>query len=223
LLLALTRTEREHLLPLTDVVELTPGQALHEAGEPIPWLYFPLTAIVSLVSHLPDGHLIEVATIGREGVVGLPVALGADSIPFRAAVEVKGRARRMAARVVREETSRGGALKGVLDRYAHAFMTQTAQWAACNRLHSIDQRCARWLLLTHDQVRADRFTLTHEKLALKLGARRPSVTTAARMLQQAGLIRYSRGRISVLDRAGLEAAACDCYRIVRAEYDRLLG
>jgi CRP-like cAMP-binding protein len=156
-------------------------------------------------------------------VVGLPVALGGDSTPFRATVEMKGRARRMAARVVREELARGGALKGVLDRYAQALITQTAQWTACNRLHSVDQRCARWLLLTRDQVQADRFPLTHEKLAQKLGARRPSVTTAARLLQKAGLIRYSRGQITVLDRTGLETVSCECYRIVRAEYDRLLG
>jgi CRP-like cAMP-binding protein len=222
LLAALPRPERERLLSLTDVVELASGQVLHEAGEPIAWLYFPLTAVVSLVSQLADGHLMEVGTIGSDGVVGLPVALGADSTPFLATVEVRGRARRMAARVVREESTRG-ALKAVLDRYAQALLTQTAQWAACNRLHPIDQRCARWLLLTHDQRQADRFPLTHEMLAQKLGARRPSVTTAARKLQHAGLIRYSRGRITVLDRVGLEAASCDCYRIVRGEYERLLG
>jgi CRP-like cAMP-binding protein len=223
LLAALPPSERERLLPSTDVVELAGGQALHERGEPIQWLYFPVTAVVSVVSQLADGHLVEVYTVGCEGVVGLPVALGGESTPFRATVEVPGLARRIAARVVREETSRGGPLKTLLDRYAQALLTQTAQWAACNRLHPIDQRCARWLLLTHDQVQADRFPLTHEMLAVKLGARRQSVTTAARMLQQAGLIRYSRGRIAVLDRAGLEAASCACYRVVRAEYDRLLG
>jgi len=223
LLAALPRPERDRLLPSTDLVELAAGQALQEPAEPIEWLYFPLTAVVSMLSQLTHGHLIEVYTVGCEGVLGLPVALGGETTPFRATVEVRGTARRVAARVVREEIARGGALKGLLDRYAQALLTQTAQWAACNRLHPIDQRCARWLLLTHDQVQADQFSLTQQVLAQKLGARRQSVTAAAGMLQQAGLIRYSRGRITVRDRVGLEAASCECYGVVRREYDRLLG
>jgi CRP-like cAMP-binding protein len=223
LLAALPRDERERLLPQTDVVELATNQGLHEVGESIEWTYFPLDAVVALASQLADGHLMEVCAVGCDGMVGLPAALGTDSLPFRAVVQIPGRARRMAARVVREESARGGALKRVLDRYAQALLTEVAQAAACNRLHPIDQRCARWLLMTRDRVQADLFPLTHESLALKLGARRPSVTTAARLLQNAGLIRYRRGQMTVLDRPGLERASCECYRIVRTALDRLLG
>jgi CRP-like cAMP-binding protein len=223
LLAALPRDERERLLPSTDVVELATDQGLHEAGDSIDWVYFPIDAVVALASRLADGHIIEVCMVGCDGMVGLQAALGTDSFPFRAAVQVPGRARRMAARVVREEAARGGAFKQVLDRYAQALLIQAAQSAACNRLHPIDQRCARWLLMTRDRTQTDRFPLTHESLALKLGARRPTVTTAARLLQQAGFIRYRRGQMTILDRAGLEGAACECYRIVRAEDQRLLG
>lgn len=223
LLAALPREERERLLPLTDVVELAASQGLHEAREPIGWVYFPIDAVAALVTQLADGRVVEVCSVGCDGMVGLPAALGAGSSPFRAAVQVPGRARRMAARVVREEASRGGALKGLLDRYAQALFTQAAQSAACNRLHPVDQRCARWLLMTRDRTQADRFPLTHESLAFKLGATRPTVTTAARLLSQAGFIQYRRGQMTILDRAGLESAACECYRIVEAEYDRLLG
>jgi CRP-like cAMP-binding protein len=222
LLALLPTVDRDRLLAGAEAVDLVAGHTLHAAGEPIAWAYFPDGAVVSVVSVFDDGHGVEVGTIGREGIVGLSLALGGGALPFRVFCQVPGRARRVPAAALRSEVARGGALKALLDRYAQALLIQTAQTAACNRRHPIDQRCARWLLMTHDRVGADRFVLTQEYLAVMLGARRAGVSLAATRLRASGLIRYSRGVITVVDRPGIEAAACACYRLVRAAEDRLL-
>jgi CRP-like cAMP-binding protein len=222
LLALLPTAERNRLLADAEAVVLEADQTLHAPSEPIAWVYFPDGAVVSLVSTLDDGHAVEVGTIGREGMVGLPLVLGGGSLPFRVFCQVPGRARRVAAAALLAEVARDGALGAVLDRYAQALLIQTAQTGACNRHHQVDRRCARWLLMTHDRVGADRFALTQEYLALMLGARRAGISRAATRLRAAGLIRYTRGVITVVDRSGLEAAACACYGVVRAAEERLL-
>jgi CRP-like cAMP-binding protein len=170
-----------------------------------------------------DGLAVEVGTIGNEGMVGTPVLLGADLSPTRAFAQVPGEALRMRTVLFKEEMQNGGPLPDLVRRYTQAMVNQISQSVACNHLHSVGQRMCRWLLMTHDWVGADEFPLTHEFLAQMLGVRRPSVSVVAGILQKAGLIRYHRGRITVLDRKGLEAASCECYEVVRKESDRLLG
>jgi CRP-like cAMP-binding protein len=224
LLRALSPADSQLLLPALDHVTLRMRERLIEPDVPISHIYFPLHGVVSLVSTLADGTQVEVATIGNEGLVGLPLVLYAHTIPFTAFVQVPGEALRMDAeafgRLLEEES---GALRQLLYRYTQALFNQLAQHVVCNRLHRIAQRCARWLLLTHDRVGHDEFPLTHDFLALMLGVRRASVTEVAGRLQQAGLIRYRLGIVRVLDRAGLEAASCECYGVIKQEYDRLLG
>jgi CRP-like cAMP-binding protein len=222
LLAALPASDRARLLARAETVHLDLRRSVHEANETIPHVYFPLNGVVSLTSQMEGGDVVEVGLVGREGVVGLPVFLGVDASPFRAFAQVAGEGRRVAAAAFREVVARGDGLHDVLLRYTHVLLTQTAQAAACNRLHPVEQRLARWLLMTHDRVGEDRFPLTHEFLGVMLGVRRASVTIAAGTLQQVGLIHYHRGQITVLDRPGLEAAACDCYRLIRAEYERVL-
>ena len=166
---------------------------------------------------------MEMATIGREGMVGLPIFLEADTMPSRAFGQVPGGALRITAAAFTEEIKRNGPLVRVLNRYTLALFNQVAQTTACNRVHLLEQRCARWLLQTHDRVASDQFLLTQEFLAQMLGVRRSGVSAAAGLLQKAGLIRYARGRITVLDRPGLESAACECYGVIKREFDRLLG
>ncbi len=197
---------------------------LFEPGAPIPAVYFPRTSVCSIVKIMADGRRVEVGTTGFEGMVGLPVFLGAASTPFQCFVQVPGLGWRLAADAFRRAAAPGTALHGVVQPYAQYLFDQAAHSVACNRLHAVDRRCARWLLMTHDRVhRAERFPLTQEFLALMLGVRRASVSVAAEALQDAGLIRYRRGNITVLDRPGLEAAACECYHTDRADYRRLLG
>jgi len=175
-----------------------------------------------MVNTMADGTTIEVGTIGREGVAGLGVFLGVPSVKGHTFVQVSGAAWKIDAGPFRELLQQGGALPARLGRYTQALFTQVAQSAACNRAHPVEQRCARWLLMTHDRVGEGAFTLTQDFLAIMLGVRRASVTVAAGMLQRAGFIRYSRGRLEVLDRDGLEAASCECYQIVVDSYDRSL-
>jgi CRP-like cAMP-binding protein len=222
LLAALPDEDRARLLARSEIVRLDVPRAVHEAHQPIPHVYFPLSGVVSLTSHMDGGDVVEVGLVGSEGMVGLPVFLGADSSPFRAFAQVPGEGRRVATAAFLELVRHGDGVQSVLHRYTHVLLTQTAQAAACNRLHPVEQRLARWLLMTHDRVADDRFPLTHQFLGMMLGVRRASVSIAAGMLQQAGLIRYHRGVIEVLDRAGLEAASCDCYRLIRTEYERVL-
>jgi CRP-like cAMP-binding protein len=223
LLAALPEDELERLLPQFELVELAFKQPCYEAGEPIRHVHFPLRGVVSLVAVLQGGGVIEVSTVGNEGMVGLPIFLGAETSPMAAFCQIPGRAARMGAAALREAVRDGAALVRVLHRYTQALMTQLSQSVACNRLHPLQERCARWLLTTHDRAKADEFPMTHEFLAQMLGVRRAGVTEAARALQQAGCIRYHRGRVTIVDRTGLEDVSCECYRIIRAEYDSLLG
>jgi CRP-like cAMP-binding protein len=223
-LLALLPPEvRERLRPHLTLVELGLRHGLYRPNEPIQHVYFPLNGVCSLVISMDEGAIFEVATVGNEGMVGLPVFLGAESIPGEAFVQVAGHALQLPAEVLRQETSTGGAFHELLHRYTQALLNQISQTAVCNRAHSIEQRCGRWLLMTHDRMGAAQFALTQEFLGQMLGVRRASVSAVASALQKAGVIRYSRGVITVTDRAGLEHVSCECYRIVRGEFDRLLG
>jgi CRP-like cAMP-binding protein len=224
LLHALAPADRQPLLPALDLVPLTMRERLIEPDVPIPFVYFPLHGVVSLISTLQDGTQVEVATIGNEGLIGLPMVLYANTIPFTAFVQVAGEALRMDAAVFGRLLHAGtGALPQLLYRYSQALFNQLAQHVVCNRLHRIAQRCARWMLLTHDRVGRNEFPLTQEFLALMLGVRRASVTEVAGRLQKAGLIRYRLGIVRVLNRTGLEATSCECYGVIKQEYDRLLG
>lgn len=204
-----------------EVVTLAAGTILQEEGEPTAYVYFPETAILTILAQLEDGDSIEVAGVGNEGMVGVCVFLGVVNAPAQVLVQVAGTAVRLASRALRAETSRGGALHDILARYTHALLSSAGQTIACNRFHHLDARCARWLLTTHDRVPGESFILTHEFLALMLGVRRAGVTTAAGALQAAGFISYAQGHVTVLDRRGLETAACECYRVVRAELDQV--
>jgi CRP-like cAMP-binding protein len=223
LLAALPRKEYERLLPKLENASLSYKESLYEADKPIEYVYFINSGVVSLIVIMEGGAIVEVGTIGNEGMVGISVFLGANTIPGKAIVQVPGDGMRMKSGTLRNEAKNGGPLHNVLRRYTQALLNQIAQSAACNRTHSIEQRCARWLLMTHDSVRSDEFLLTQEFLSLMLGVRRPSVSTVANKLQKAGLIRYSRGRITIVDRQGLESVSCECYRIIKEEYDRLLN
>lgn len=204
-------------------VELRHAQQLYDLGEPITHVYFPLTALVSLMIVMEDGKQLEMAAVGREGLAGLPVALGSDTDGHVAMAQIPGMALRLTTETFRAVLRVAPELRDIVGCYALVLLTQAGQSAACNGLHALAERCARWLLEAHDRVGADSFLLTQDFLAAMLGVRRPSVTIAAGMLQQAGLITYHRGRITVLDRRGLEAASCECYDAIRRETDRLLG
>jgi CRP-like cAMP-binding protein len=223
LITALPSPDRKRLLEALQPVSLTIGQPLYEAREPIKFVYFPLSGVHSIVSSRTDGGIVEVATVGNEGMIGIPVFLGGTSTPDEAFCQVPGDVLRMRAAQFREQIQRSLALRAVMLRYTQAFIHQIAQHAACNRLHAVVERCARWLLMTHDRVAVHEFVLTQGSLAQMLGVRRATVTTAAGRLQHAGLIRYTRGRITIVDRKKLERASCDCYRVIRKEYKRLLG
>jgi CRP-like cAMP-binding protein len=223
LLAALSEQDYERLLPRLEIVPSGLKEVVHEPGGPLSYVYFPITSVFSLVTLMADGAAIEFATVGKEGMVGLPAFLGAETMRSRAFSQVPGEAVRMKVEVFREAISRSGPFQRVLLRYTHALLNQIAQTAACNRLHSIEERCSRWLLMTHERVGRDQFLLTQESLGEMLGVRRQSVSAVAGVLQKAGLIRYRHGQMTVLDRPGLEAAACECYGIIRREFDRLLG
>jgi CRP-like cAMP-binding protein len=196
---------------------------LYEAGEPIDAVYFPLNSVASLRTITDDGAAVEVALIGWEGAVGLPLFLGLEHDGLWAMNQVPGAALTMSAAAFRSAPDRWAPLRQVVGRFAHVVMVQIAQVAGCHRLHPVDERCARWLLQVHDRVGSDTFPLTQDFLATMLGVRRPSVTIAVGLLQRAGLVGQRRGRITVLDRAGLEAAACECYRTLATAIDQLLG
>lgn len=214
LLAALPRTQYQRLAAGLEPVALTFGEVLYEPGQIIRHVYFPIDSLVSLLT-LVDGHLaLEVGLVGREGIVGIPLALGVEVTSVRALVQGSGTAMRMDAARFRREFPRCAALRRELHRYAHVLMAQVSQTAACNRFHVVEARLARWLLMTHDRVRSEQFQLTQEFLAHMLGVRRVGVTQAAGALQRRRLISYSRGRIRILDRGGLQAAACHCYEIV---------
>jgi CRP-like cAMP-binding protein len=215
LLAALPRTSYLRLLPSLVPVELAFGEVLYEPGMPIRDVYFPGRSLVSLLT-LVEGHLaLEVGLVGRDGMVGVPLALGIDASPVRALVQGAGPAFRMNAARFRRELSRSLPLQGELYRYVHTLMAQISQTAGCNRFHVVQARLARWLLMTRDRVRSGEFRMTHEFLSHMLGVRRVGVTEAASVLQRRKLIEYSRGNITILDHRGLEKAACACYEGIR--------
>jgi CRP-like cAMP-binding protein len=222
LLNALPRRERDRLRVRLEPVYLPFQEPVYDAGRPIPYVYFPLNGVLSLVAEDGSGAA-EVGTVGNEGLVGLPVFLGTGTFPHRCFCQIPGDALRLRAAALREELNAGGALAGVLLRYTHCLLAQATQTAACNLLHAAEQRLARLLLLMQDRVGIDWFPLTQELMAQMLGVQRATVSLTAGALQRAGLIGYSRGRVMVRNRAGLEAAACGCYRVVSKELERLLG
>ena len=222
LLSALPPHEYARLRPYLEPVHFEQRQMLFEQEGPVSHAYFPETMVVSLVSRLRGGATVEVGTAGCEGMAGLPLFLGDDSSSIRAFAQIPGMAVRMEAEAFIRLASAPGAFHQMLLRYTQAFLTQVAQTGACNAAHLVEERCARWLLMTHDRVFGDRFPLTHEFLAFMLGVRRAGVTVAMGRLQEIGLIDYTRGRVTIVDRTGLEIASCECYRVVRAHFDRLL-
>ena len=205
-----------------ELVWLEPHDELFELGSPIRYVYFPETAVISLVSTVGNGVTVEIGTAGSEGMVGLPVFLTADTSPARAFAQIAGFAGRMNADVFTRLSAAPGRLHKLLLRYAQAFLTQIAQTAACNAAHLVEARCARWILMTHDRVAIDEFALTQESLSFMLGVRRAGAMVAMRALKEAGLVRYTHGRVVVVDRRGLESASCECYRVVREHFERLL-
>ncbi len=222
LLRAFPRAEYEQLLPSLEPVNLPVRHLLCDRDAIITHVYFPTTCVASMVNDSPEGT-VEVGTIGREGMVGAAVLLHTDSMPARVVVPVAGSAKRLPVEVLRDAVRRSPDVERLLFRYVEAFFEEVAQSVACNRLHSLEERCARWLLMTHDRVDGDEFTLTQEFLSYMLGVHRPAVTLAAGSLQQAGVIRYHRGRITVVNREGLEKTSCSCYGVTRAGFRRLLG
>jgi CRP-like cAMP-binding protein len=203
-------------------VELPLGEVLHESGQTPRHAYFPATAIVSLLYVMENGASAEIAVVGHEGLVGVPLFMGGQSTLSRAVVQSAGQGFRLSSRALKEEFDRAGPVMHLLLRYTQALITQMAQTAVCNRHHSLDQQLCRWLLLSLDRLSGSDLMMTQELIANMLGVRREGVTEAALSLQRAGLIRYARGHIHVLDRQGLEHRTCECYAVVRAEYDRLL-
>jgi CRP-like cAMP-binding protein len=212
----------ERLAPSLERIALSLRQKLIEPHKPIDYVYFPINGVVSMLAHIEGGYLIEVATVGNEGMIGLPLFLGTDVTPGTSFSQVPGDALRMSARDFRDAIATSLPFTKMLHRYTQALMVQISQGNACNRVHSLEQRCARWLLLCHDRVGEDKFMLTQEFLSQMLGVRRASVNLVSSTFQQAGFIEYSRGRIRILDRKGLESACCECYTVIRQEYDRML-
>jgi CRP-like cAMP-binding protein len=213
----------ERLRPHLHRIPLEYRQSLYSARKPIGFVYFIETGVGSLVNTMLNGQAGEVGTIGNEGLVGLPLVLGDDRAPTRVYVQVPGVGLRMKATLFKKELARSASMRTVMFHYAHAFFNQVAQSAACNQFHSLQQRCCRWLLMTHDRMQSDEFLLTQEFLAMMLGVQRTGVTAAAGELQRAGLIRYKRGNVTIIDRRGLIRRSCECYGVSKKEFDRLLG
>jgi len=220
---ALPAPQAARLASQLEPVDMALGQVLYEYDAPMTHVYFPTGGLVSLVLSSAEGITVEAGVVGNEGMVGTAIYLGATRSPTKAFFQTPGRCLRLRAAVFAEEVHRGGALDSLVRRYTQAMMGQLSQSVLCNRLHSIEERMCRWILMTHDRVGGDELALTQEFIAQMLGVRRPSVTVVAGVLQQAGLIRYSRGRITVLDRTGLEEASCECYGAVRREFEQLLA
>ena len=222
LLAVLPKEERGRIYPHLRRVNMPLGQALYESGDRLEHVYFPTTSIVSLLYIMENGASAEIAVVGNEGIVGIALFMGGETMPNRAVVQSAGGAYKLPGSVLKQEFARAGALQHLLLRYTLAMLTQMAQTAVCNRHHSIDQQLCRWLLLSLDRLPANELSMTQELIANMLGVRREGVTEAAGKLQKAGLISYSRGTIVVLDRPGLEARVCECYEVVKKEFERLL-
>ena len=223
LLSLLSDDDYERLRPHLSQVVFDYRKSLYEASRPIEHVYFPIDGVASLVITTAEGASTEVGTIGNEGFVGLPVCLGDRDAPSSVYVQVPGTALTMDARLFRGELDRNRTLSLIMLRYAHAFFNQVAQSAACAHLHRVEQRCCRWLLMTRDRMPSDDFLLTHEFLGMMLGVRRTTVTDVMGSLQKAGLVRYRRGHVTILNHEALHHRTCECYEISKVEFDRMLG
>jgi CRP-like cAMP-binding protein len=222
LLAALASDDSARIFPLLELTSMPLGEVIYESDTPLAHVYFPTTSIVSLLYVMEDGASGEIAVVGNEGIVGVALFMGGETTPSRAVVQYVGYAYRLKGPLIKQEFNRSSVLQQLLLRYTQALLTQMAQTAVCNRHHSVDQQLCRWLLLSLDRLPSNELTMTQELIANMLGVRREGVTEAAGKLQSANLIHYSRGRIIVLDRPGLEVQACECYRVVKKEFDRLL-
>ena len=222
LLAALPADDWRRWKPLLELVDMPLGQVLYEPGVTLAQVYFPVTAIVSLLYVMQNGASAEIAVVGNEGMVGISLFMGGESTPSRAVVQSAGQGYCVPAQMIKDEFNNSGPVMHVLLRYTQALITQMAQTAVCNRHHSLDQQLCRWLLLSLDRLVGSELVMTQELIANMLGVRREGVTEGALKLQQAGIIKYARGRITVLDRTALEGRTCECYAVVKNEYDRLL-
>jgi CRP-like cAMP-binding protein len=222
LLAALPKSVQERWLPQLELAEMHLGQVVYEPNATLSHVYFPVSAIVSLLYVMENGASAEIAVVGNEGIVGISLFMGGGSTPSRAVVQSAGYGFRLKAEMLKDEFSHAGPVLHLLLRYTQALITQMAQTAVCNRHHSLDQQLCRWLLLSLDRLQGDELVMTQELIANMLGVRREGVTEGALKLQHAGLIRYVRGHITVLNRTGLERRTCECYAVVKKEYDRLL-
>ncbi len=222
LLAALPSEDYQRLSPFLELVPMPLGNVLYESGNELRHVYFPTTSIISLLYVMLDGASAEIAVVGNEGVIGVALFMGGETMPNRAVVQSAGHAYRLKVQLLKQEFNRSGELQHLLLRYTQALLTQMAQTAVCNRHHSLDQQLCRWLLLSLDRLPTNELSMTQELIANMLGVRREGVTEAAGNLQKTGLITYRRGHITVLDRKGLEARACECYAVVKKEFDRLL-
>ncbi|HWW09731.1 MAG TPA: Crp/Fnr family transcriptional regulator [Candidatus Acidoferrales bacterium] len=221
LLRALPVAERDRLRPKLTPMSLSMKTVLFEPGQEISAVHFPVDGVISLVTSLEDGAIVEVATVGNEGIVGVPLVHG-GSLAVRAISQVPGDTLRMDASVFMAEFERPGPFRDLVENYLQALFGQISQAAACNRLHSNEERLSRWLLMSHDRVGTETFPITHEFLGQMLGSRRATVTLSAGILQAAGLIRYHRGRVTIVDRDGLESVSCECYGVIKAALDRVI-
>ena len=223
LLAALPTDSYERLKAALEPMTFSLGEVVYESGGPMKFVYFPTTSHISLLYTMIDGSTAEMGLVGNEGIVGIALFMGGETTPNRAMVQGGGGALRMKAKAMLDEFKRGGDFQQLLLRYTQALITQISQTAVCNRLHSVEQRLCRWLLMTHDRADSDQLQMTHEFISNMLGVRREGVTVAAHRLQEAGMISYMRGHIKILDREQLLAHVCECYGVVRAEHKRLLG
>lgn len=222
MLASLPLPARERLFPHLEAVSLSLGEVIYESGSRLRHVYFPTNCIISLLYVLENGSSAEIAVVGNEGVVGIALFMGGETTPSRALVQSAGNALKLKSQLLKDEFNRSAEMQHLLLRYTQALLTQMAQTAVCNRHHSVDQQLCRWLLLSLDRLRTDTLKMTQELIANMLGVRREGVTEAAGKLQHDGLINYCRGKITVIDRPGLERRACECYAVVKKETDRLL-
>lgn len=223
LLAALPGDEFERIRKYLEPVSLSLGEVLYESGDQMTHIYFPTTAIISLLYIMENGATAEIGIAGNNGLIGIAIFMGGETTTNRAVVQSAGNAVRIKAHNVMNEFALGGVFQRILLRYTQSLITQISQTAVCNRLHSVEQQLCRWLLINHDLLQTDKLIMTHDLIANMLGVRREGVSLAAQNLQKRGVIRYVRGTITMLDRQALEAEACECYRVVMDEYDRLLG
>jgi CRP-like cAMP-binding protein len=223
LLVALPADEYERIKPYLEPVSLLLGEVIYESGEQLEYIYFPTTAIISLLYIMENGSTAEIAMAGNDGLIGIALYMGGSTTPNRSVVQSAGNAFRLPSKALKFEFGLGGVFQNILLRYTQYLMTQISQTAVCNRLHSVDKQLCRWLLINHDLLQTNKLIMTHDLIANMLGVRREGVSIAAGHLQREGLIKYVRGTITILDRKGLESSSCECYEVVKEEYDRLLG